>query len=106
MHLFIDRDQDPSTGWEGYDLVINRTTLSGSSARIEEWEGQGWQAAGTAEIAYAGNRLEIAAPVRFLRGPEESFDFRWADNPQHLRDISAFFLDGDAAPDRRFNYRY
>ncbi len=34
------------------------------------------------------------------------FDFHWADNPQHLRDISAFFLDGDSAPDRRFNYRY
>jgi hypothetical protein len=35
-----------------------------------------------------------------------AFDFHWADNLQHLGDISEFGLNGDSAPNRRFNYRY
>ena len=33
------------------------------------------------------------------------FDFHWADNFQ-TNDIADFGVDGDSAPDRRFNYRY
>ena len=36
--------------------------------------------------------------------PEAGFDFKWADNCSPLQD--AMFLQGDAAPNRRFNYRF
>ena len=38
--------------------------------------------------------------------PDFGFDFKWADHPRNRKDSTAFFLDGDAAPDRRFNYRF
>jgi hypothetical protein len=58
-------------------------------------------------MAYAGEQLELRIPLKAVPQIvlEAGFDFKWADNPQHLNDISAFFVDGDAAPDRRFNYR-
>ncbi|MBV5342394.1 hypothetical protein JZU68_01850, partial [bacterium] len=34
------------------------------------------------------------------------FYFKWSDNPQNLTDVTAFFTDGDAAPDRRFNFNF
>lgn len=34
------------------------------------------------------------------------FYFKWADNPGELTDVTTFFLNGDAAPDRRFKYHF
>lgn len=102
MLLFVDLDQDASTGWEGYELVLNRK----HAGSVELWSEDGWQADGTVDFSYSGNQLELKLPSKHYDALEDGFDFKWADNPQHLDDASAFFLDGDAAPDRRFNFRY
>jgi hypothetical protein len=34
------------------------------------------------------------------------FEFKWADNIQADGDIMEFTVNGDAAPNGRFNYRY
>ena len=59
-------------------------------------------------MAYAGKQLELRMPLEFdpSTRPDFGFDFKWADNPGELTDSSGFFLNGDAAPDRRFNYRF
>lgn len=33
-------------------------------------------------------------------------DFKWADNVQHAGDVMDFYLDGEVAPEGRFNFRY
>ncbi|MFC1766045.1 hypothetical protein ACFL6U_28700 [Planctomycetota bacterium] len=106
MLLFIDTDQDKRTGWEGYDLLLNRSVDAGLLASVEKWNGQGWKKMKPNALAYADNQLELGVPLGYFDDLERGFDFKWADNPQHLEDVTAFFLDGDAAPDRRFNFRY
>ena len=88
MLLLIDTDQDATTGWQGYDLIIRPSDLA--TAR--------WQ----------GNQMELSLPRRLLKakGKEVSFDFKWADNPAHLDDIIGVCVGGDTAPNRRFNYRF
>ena len=36
MILFIDTDRDKSTGWNGYDIVVNRITPKGDKAIVEK----------------------------------------------------------------------
>ena len=43
--------------------------------------------------------------LRVPRDPGRGFDFKWADNIR-LDSVESLFLEGDVAPDRRFNYRY
>jgi len=39
-----------------------------------------------------------------LRNNQLIFSFHWSDNCQKLLDINEFFINGDSAPDRRFDY--
>ena len=112
MVLFLDADQNHATGWEGYDYAVNlggvgpaTTTLFQNTTTSNAWN---WTAVRN-DIAYtaSGNQLMLAVPraaLGLLREPV-SFDFHWADNFQ-TNDIADFGVDGDSAPDRRFNYRY
>ena len=57
-----------------------------------------------------GNELQLAIPRKAL-GLESDrhgtqFDFKWADNLQHAGDVMDFYIDGDVAPEGRFNFRY
>lgn len=106
MFLLIDSDQEKSTGWQGYDLLINSTGESSLNVRILSWIDEGWKTVGTSEMAYQGSELELRVPSRFLGQSGDGFDFKWCDNAPHLNDATAFFLDGDSAPDRRFNFRF
>lgn len=106
MLLLIDSDQDSGTGWEGFDLLVNRGIESASQSSLERWDGQSWTFLEHCPFAYAGDQLELSLPLHHIEDIDTGFDFKWADNPSHLNDITAFFLDGDAAPDRRFKFRY
>ena len=91
MWLLLDTDQDAKTGWHGYDDRV-------AAGRLERWAGRWTKAAGVTSRV-AGNALHLAIPRRcFGLG----VDFKWADNASD----EGMFLDGDAAPPRRFNFRY
>ncbi len=68
----------------------------------------GWMTAATVPYAVKGNELEVAVPSELLgvSGKTASFDFKWADNPQELKDPISLCLHGDTAPNRRFSYRF
>lgn len=107
MRLFINSDGDQNTGWEGYDFVINRIN-PGAKAIVEKTDAAwNWQKAGEADYAVKGNKLELKV-ARSLLGISGSpdFEFKWSDNMQQQNDIMDFWLNGDAAPAGRFNYRY
>lgn len=108
MRLFIDVDRDKATGWEGYDIVVNRKR-PGKKARVDRHrnkKGWKWKKAGKIDYAFTGRKLELRIP-RHLLGAEGSIDleFKWSDHMQNP-DVMDFLLHGDAAPAGRFNYPY
>ena len=108
MLLFIDADRSKGTGWEGYDYVVNLGVTSASQTTLKQWTGSAWGNAVAITYKVVGNEMELSIPrssVQMTSGTPE-FYFHWADNPQQLNDITAFFTDGDSAPDRRFNYNF
>ncbi len=109
MLLFIDADRDPKTGWLGYDLVVNRKVVDASKTVVERNVGGRYTWGSAVEVPFrvAGNELELSIPRAVLgNGPLPSaIDFKWADNLQQTGDWSDFTLNGDAAPNDRYNYR-
>jgi hypothetical protein len=55
-------------------------------------------------------QLHLAIPRTALglsgEGTAAAFDFKWVDHAQHPGEILDFYVNGDAAPEGRFNYRY
>jgi hypothetical protein len=105
MLLFLDTDANAQTGWLGYDFVINRTAVG--SLERNQTGGFSWSPAGTVRWALAGTELELAIPWKALglSSPPARLEFKWADNCIAARDWTDFTLNGDAAPNDRFNYR-
>ena len=114
MRLFIDIDRDASTGWLGYDFVVERDAFGSGRTVVRRNKGGGsagafaWSAP-LAELpaARAGNELEIAVPAAAfgtcLRA--DGFDFKWEDRALQAYDWTDFTLHGDAAPNDRYNFR-
>ena len=110
MMLFIDADRDKATGWNGYDLIVNRTSPHGKKAVIEKnvdgrWE---WEVVGESKFAVNGNKLELAIAKQLmnLTGDDVDIEFKWNDNMQENGNIMDFYVNGDTAPGGRFNYVY
>ena len=113
MVLFIDADQNHATGWEGYDYALNlngvgatTTTLARNTTTTNGWI---WSTLGSnIPFKVSGNTfmLRLARSDLGLGADPIGFDFHWVDNFQAAGDIADFGINGDSAPDRRFNYRY
>ena len=110
MMLLIDADRDKATGWNGYDLIVNRTSPHGKKAVIEKnvggrWE---WKAVGESKFAVNGNKLELAIAKQLMNftGDDVDIEFKWNDNMQENGNIMDFYVNGDTAPGGRFNYVY
>ena len=108
MLLFLDTDRNKGTGWEGYDFAVNLEVVSDTSSTVKRWNGRQWENVGSVVYRVKGNEMELSVPrnVLGLSAGTPEFYFHWADNPQHLNDITCFFTDGESAPDRRFNYNF
>jgi hypothetical protein len=105
MVLWLDVDADAQTGWLGYDFVVNRLT-PGFVERNVGGKFQ-WQKCGEAVLRGSGNQLELSLPWSDfgLKTPPVQLDFKWADNCIAIGDWTDFTLNGDAAPNDRFDYR-
>lgn len=111
MTLFIDSDNDPKTGWQGYDFAVNRRVINSSTTLLETSDKAGnWRR--KAEIRYRvqGKEMMFAIRRRDLRLQGVSkplrFNFKWADACQREGDPMEFTLNGDSAPNGRFNYQF
>ena len=109
MLLLIDADKNSSTGWFGYDYLINKDIIDGKTTTIMKYDSKkkSWMRIAKLSYRYSGNKLELAVPRKLLglTGKKMTFDFHWADNPQDLVDPISLCVNGDSAPNRRFNYR-
>ena len=110
MLLFIDADKDHSTGWNGYDYVINKKVDSAVSSEVMSCttDTADWKQTSSARIAISGNTLLVAVAKADLglSGDDITFDFKWVDHPRDFASFTGISTAGDAAPNRRFNYRY
>jgi hypothetical protein len=108
MLLFIDADHDARTSWLGYDFIVNRVNVRAQTTTLERNAGgYRWRSPVDIPCRAAGNELELAIPRAALgltRLPA-TLDFKWADNIQQTGEANDFTLNGDAAPNDRFNYR-
>jgi len=111
MLLLIDADKNPATGWYGYDFVVNKKVKDGQTTTLMRYDPaypeDPWQEVSDLKYYYAGNRLELSVPRKFLglSANQFIFDFKWSDNPSELKDPISLCTHGDTAPNRRFNYR-
>jgi hypothetical protein len=108
MRLFIDTDRNKNTGWEGYDLVINRLN-PGKTAVIEKsGKDRKWEKAGEAQYSIRDNRMELRISRKLICTKEGKldFEFKWSDNMQEEGNIMDFYVNGDVAPGGRFNFVY
>lgn len=108
MLLLLDMDQDASTGWLGYDYIVNLEVTSDVETTVKAWRGGSWKTVGTAEFRVNGNGMELAVPRALVNEADgaPAFDFHWADNIEEFSDVSELGVNGDSAPNRRWNYRY
>jgi hypothetical protein len=108
MRLFINTDRNHSTGWEGYNFVVNRVAPNGGKAIVEKnTGGWNWEKVGEADFKVAGNKLEMRISRSLLQLPERiNMEFKWSDNMQEEGNIMDFYLNGDVAPSGRFNFVY
>ena len=110
MLLLIDVDNNASTGWYGYDFIVNKKVIDAQSTELMRYDEQAgeWKKVNTLSYRVNGNQLELSIPRADLGLIDDSFvfDFKWTDNPANLKDPISLCVDGDAAPNRRFNYRY
>ncbi len=108
MMLFVDADANPTNGWLGYDFVVNRTRMHQTETFVERnLGGYKWGDGRVVKVYHKGNEIELAIPWQVLGRKEaiRHLDFKWADNIQQTGDWSDLTLNGDAAPNDRFNYR-
>ena len=107
MTLYIDADTNRSTGWEGYDYILNRTR-NGNTCSIEKNNGGwSWSKIGDGTFAVKGDELQIQVS-RSALGQTASpliVDFKWVDNVYNS-EIMNFIDQGDIAPNGRCNYRF
>ena len=107
MLLFIDSDNDKSTGFEGYDYLVNYEVVSGKLTTLCEYKDNIWQEIGLVNYRAEGNELMIEIPRSYLglTGGKFTVNFHWMDNVTDIYDLESWFMTGDSAPERRNNYQ-
>lgn len=108
MNLFIDVDGAAATGWLGYDFVLNLQEVGSLLRHSGDPSEFKWEMVSEAGVAMdlKTKEMELSVPWRAVgRNLPASFDFKWADNCIVAGEWSDFTLNGDSAPNDRFNYR-
>ena len=113
MQLYVDIDRDVSTGWYGYDYIINYKASDASTTTVAKYTGTdgayGYTEVGTVSYRVSGNEMMIEVPQEML-GIENyrmiNLEFKWADSDTTYETMEQFYTDGDVAPLGRLNYVY
>ena len=110
MNLYIDADNNPATGWEGFDYLINRSRTD-KTVSVEKFVDGKWvfETVGEGEYTLGESAMTIKVAKTTLghkSGDTVSLSFKWADNADVKGDVMAFMELGDTAPNDRFVFAY
>ena len=108
MRLLLDADNNSNTGWYGYDYMVNNEVKNDKVTTLMKYNGKNWVKVADIPYRYNGTQMELSIPRKLLNLNKDAFtvDFKWSDNAGELTDPISFALNGDTAPNRRFNYRF
>ena len=109
MNLFLNVDSDVTTGWEGYDYVLNRDRDS-FVVTVEKFKDNTFESEVVGGAYYytegAYMTVRLSKELLGISGKLEQMIFKWADNSVKNGDPMAFMDLGDTAPDNRFGFLY
>lgn len=110
MILYLNTDGNPANGWFGYDY-----RLAGGNSRMSYLQKQignpgeyTWTTVARVSRAISENQMEARIPLAKLRLSADTInqiDFKWADNIQETGEAKDLTINGDVAPNDRYNYR-
>lgn len=102
MLLFLDLDANGSTGWLGYDYLVRAGKLLRNIGGEYRWE-----EVGPIKGAVRDREYELAIPFELLKCQTTpgTILFKWADGILGTGQWSDFTVNGDAAPNDRYNYK-
>ena len=105
VSLLVNADGDYKTGWYGYDYLV-ATDADGRLA-LSAYADKSWRKTGNVKFKVSGAELQLAVSKKMMPA-DGHIDFKWVDNVdvRSTADVLDFYVDGDAAPNGRFNYRY
>ncbi len=115
MQLYLNTDGDASTGWYGYDYIVNYASQSDNVTTVAKYSGKDGACGFTevAEVNYTvtGSEMMISVPMEVLGidNYERIFvEFKWFDADEGVKvdEMEDFYTYGDAAPLGRLNYVY
>ena len=111
MQLFINADMDASTGFYGFDYIVNYKTKDETTTTLAKAVSSGKEFAfeETEDIQYKleGNKMMFRVPLRSLGIKDAGkikFAFKWADSKTEITTMEQMYTDGDCAPHGRFSY--
>ena len=111
MQLFIDADQDVSTGWYGYDFIVNYSAKDEFTTTVAKYNGTdnafSFEVVGEVSYRVKGNQMMISVPLEMLgvQHPDYmNFHFKWVDSDSKMTTMEQFYTEGDVAPLGRLNY--
>ncbi len=109
MNLYLNTDGDITTGWEGYDYVLNRDRDS-FVVTVEKFKDNTFESEVVGGAYYfiegAYMTVRLSKELLGISGKLEKMIFKWADNSVSNGDPMTFMDLGDTAPDNRFGYTY
>lgn len=111
MLLFINTDRDFTTGWGGFDYMIDNSGATATTTTLKSWDkaSSSWIDVQSVNYRVSGNRMVVEIPLASLGisvAGNTGLYFKWADNPADLNDPISLCVNGDTAPNRRFCYDY
>ncbi|MBE6563490.1 MAG: hypothetical protein E7660_07115 [Ruminococcaceae bacterium] len=110
MKLYIDIDSSASTGWYGYDYIVNYSPSSSTKTSLAKSNSSSYSFTVTdSNIAYRieGKMMMVRVPLASLGITDYndiSFSFKWADSESVIDTMEEMYTDGDTMPHGRLNY--
>ncbi len=113
MQVYLNTDRDASTGWYGYDYIVNYKAKGDFETTVAKYSGTdgayGFTEVGTISYRAKGNQMMLAVPQELLGigdGEAIESEFKVADSRTLYDEMEDFYCDGDIAPLGRLNYIY
>lgn len=101
MTLYINSDRKYNNDWYGYDYRITEGN------KLQKYSNGKWVDYETISLALENNMLMYSLPIKYISENSQNldFEFKWSDNMQD-NDPMDWYINGDVAPEGRFNYIY
>ncbi len=113
MQLFINTDNSNTTGWYGFDYIINHSYNGDGTVNIAKFDGSNkktysFSTVSTAECVIDGKQMMITVPAQDIGVDVNNveFSFKWADSDTNITTMEQFYTDGDSAPHGRLNFLF